>query len=373
MFEAYKEKIEKEFRDLAAGLYHNDQLQIAHPALGAIGFVNPKQGFRLCGLSQTTWNNILKDAFKAKSVPEKFFKKAEQEFLCELGAITTWDGVFNARMQVLTTVSGSDTLGYKDSQTTVADQWSCFARSTGTPPAASYTAVTGGAVMNAASTGAWPLKVPNGANKKYLLTAGAHIYTGTNSVLLVDLLVAAGNISTNTTASTTVNTTALTRYSPGVGVYGTLEVTTQLGGSASNVSVTYTNSSSVGGHGSGSLPMTTSCAVYRLQPSVVTTALTLSTRWPMTQGDVGIKTVDSIQFSAAMGAGVVAVLLYKPLVYIPTLSNLYFTTRSLGAMSNGIIELVKGTDSQMGFLTFFVLASTTLTDRQSYFIRTCEG
>jgi len=141
--------------------------------------------------------------------------------LREMGAITTWDGVLAARRAEKRTTNWIQSKpNYGCQQLELVLQ---VDRATG---GWSYSNIPGGASYNNTSTGAWPLHTPTNPDKKYLLNVGVNHLTGTNVVLVVDLLVAARNILLNTASAQTVNTTALTRYTDGVGVMMILEVTT---------------------------------------------------------------------------------------------------------------------------------------------------
>lgn len=259
-----------------------------------------------------------------------------------------------------------DFIGFKASHTTVANTWSAFARDAGVPGALTYSNIPG-AVMNRANAGAWPLTNPVNPDKKYLLNMGVNHATGTNIALLVDLLVTAGNISANLNTSQAINTPALTRYTDGVGVMMTLEVTTAVGSTASNVTITYTDNAGNTGNSTGAIAMTASAIASRLQPVAAGPFITLAA------GDLGVRSVQTVQFSAAMGAGVCALHLYKPLIFVPTLLTTAFVEKSSPSMMSSLLELPVGTDNQLGCLTFFVLTSTTSTGLQTYDIRTVAG
>jgi hypothetical protein len=324
---------------------------VAHPAVGQIGLCDSR-GFRLRGMSTRVFNALMRDEISARRA------------MSERGSITTWDGVLNNRGNG----KADDFMGAKASQTTVANAWSSFFRSTGLPGAGSYTAIPGGAVMNRASTGAWPLTNPATGDTKYLLNVGAGHVTGQNIVLVADLLVAAGNIDANSAGAQTINTAALTRYTDGAGVMMTLEVTTALGAGAANVTITYTNQAGTAGRATAAIAMTASAITFRLQPAV------LGAQVELLAPDYGVRSVQTLQFSAGMGAGgLVALLLYKPLLMIPTLVAASFVERSTPAQIAGIIPLVLGSDSQLGCLTFFVNTSTTSTGIQTYLTQAVSG
>lgn len=329
-------------------------IMVGHPLIGRIGECIPGRGFNLRYMSMRTLDGLLRD--------EERYRRNPRLALREMGAITTWDGVLNARANG----KADDKLCYKASLTTVAANWSCFYRSAGQPAAGAYTNIPGGAVHNKLSAGAFPLINPTSPDKKYLLNFGVQHLTGTNIVMLVDLLVAAGNINANATGAQTVNTVALTRYTDGLGVMMILEVTTALGATASNVTIAYTDES---GNASttAAIAMTVSAAAYRLQPIGGGAMILLA------NGDFGVRSVQTVTFSAAMLAGVVAILLYKPLLLMPTLAITTYVERSTPGMLGGITELVTEAGGNLGCLVVFVLTSTTSTGVQTYFLQTCAG
>lgn len=342
---------------------------VGHPLVGRIGLCIPGTGFKVQGMPMRSFEALLKDERRARQyIRERQFRKlltlsAAFAAMLPSMAITTWDGVLAARAGGL----ADDRLYVKGSQTTVANLWSSFFRSTGYPGAGAYTNIPGGAVMNNASAGAMLLTNPTDPALKYLINFGVQHLTGTNIVLLADLLVAAGNINANATGAQAVNTVALTRYTTGVGVMMIMEVTTALGATASNVTISYTNTVPTSGRSTGAIAMTTSCITFRTQP--VAGGILI----PLQAGDLGVRSVETVTFSAAMLAGVLAILLYMPLVLMPTLAITTYVERSTPGMLGGITQLVDDTSHILGCLMVFVLTSTTSTGVQTYFLQTCAG
>jgi len=184
--------------------------------------------------------------------------------------------------------------------------------------------------------------------------------------MLVDTLLAASSINANTT-SNTVNTTALTRYTTGAGVLATMEVTTALGTTASNVTMTYTDQDNLS-QTTTATAMTTSAIAGRLQPAEVGPFMRLAA------GDTGVRSVQTIAFSAAMGAGsALNLYLYYPLHFLPGIASNIYIERDSTVQIDGLTELVEGTDSEIGFLSVFGLPSTTSTGNFAAFIRTVSG
>lgn len=339
--------VEKAARALPFG---SPPIVVGHPLIGRIGYAVPGRGFRICGMSSRSLNALLKDERRA------------QRALRELGAITTWDGILAARAGG----KADDRFASKNSQTTVSTNWSGFFRSGGIPAAGAYTNIPGGSDFNHTSTGAVGFTDPTGGDKKYLINFGANHLSGSNVVLLVDLLVAAGNILATVNTLQTVNTTALTRYTDGEGVMIILEVTTAIGTTASNVTLTYTNQAGTGSRSTGAIAMTVSAITFRLLPAG-------SPFMVLASGDRGVRSVEGAQLSAAMTAGVMAVLLFKPLLFIPTLASTAVIERSTPGMLGGLLEMPITSGGNVGCLTFLILTNTTSTGQQTYHFQTAMG
>lgn len=287
-----------------------------------------------------------------------------------VGAITNYDGIINGRANG----KGNDAALFVGSQTTVATQWFSVIRSGTKFPAGTFAPsnIPGGTATNRATTGALSagLSNPAGTDLKYLITIGFTSSSTINMMMLVDILVAAANVNANVNTSQTINSTALTRYT-GTGAAGnlvTLEVTTALGATASNLTLTsYTNSDGTTARNSGAQAMTTSAIAGRLQ------TVGLGPFMALQAGDIGVRSVETLQFSAAMGAGVLNLYLYRPLHFLPGVGANTYVERDSTAQIDGLTELVDGSDSQIGCLSFFLLPNSTSSGNQTYFLRTVSG
>lgn len=287
-----------------------------------------------------------------------------------VGAITNYDGIINGRANG----KSDDETIYASSQTSVATNWHSIIRSATKFPAGTFAPanIPGGTATNRATTGSLSLGLsnPSGTDVKYLLTVGFTSSSSLNMLILADILVAAANINANSTTSQTVNTTALTRYTgtAAAGNLMTFEVTTQLGSTASNLTVTYTNESGTGSRSTGAQAMTTTAAVGRLQPT------TIGPYTPLQADDFGVRSVESVIFSVAMGVGsALNLYIYRPLHFLPGVGSNVYVERDSTVQIDGLTELVKGSDSQIGFLTFFVLPNGTSTGNFTAFLRTVAG
>ena len=284
-------------------------------------------------------------------------------------AVSSWDAVTSAR----STGKYWDYMGTKASQTTVANQWSSFFRTAGNPAAGSYNAIPGPAAPNSDTVGAWPIPITLGGTEDlYLVNFGQNHATGTNITLVVDLLQAAGSISATIVTSQTVNTTALTRWTGGSGVQMTLEVVTALGTATGipNVTINYTDQSGTAASSTGAVTIgATSLVAGRIFP------LQDGPQVRLASGDFGVRSVEQVTFSASSaGAGAAAALLmYKPLLLVPTLATTSFVERSTPAQVGGIKQLTSVSGGTKPCLTFLVLTSTTSTGVQTYLMETVYG
>lgn len=284
-----------------------------------------------------------------------------------INALTTgYDGILNARAGG----KGEDIIIAKLSLTTVSLAWSSLAGTGGIPAALTYTAIPGGAVMINTNQGAWsrPLTNPVTTDRKYLLTFGFGAGQQINWLILADLLVAASGVDANIATSQTVNTVAQTRQyggTLGAGVILNFEITTALGATASNITGTYTNQAGTASRSTGAIAMTTSAIAGRTQP--------ISLGMPITQlqaGDFGVRSLESVIFSAAMLAGVLAAQLYYPLMFIPGVAANAYIERDSTVQIDGLTELKIDGSNVLGCLIAYVLANTSTTGAVNCFMRT---
>lgn len=284
-----------------------------------------------------------------------------------IGAITNYDGIINARANG----NSQDVVSYHGSQTSVALQWHSHLRSATKQPGGTFApaAIPGGTATNRTTTGVlFPqLSNPGGTDKKYLLTVGYSASSTLNMLLFYDMLVAASGINANLNTEQTVSTTPLTRYTTGAGVMATMEVTTALGATSSNVTMSYTDQDNVSGLITPSVGMTTSAIAGRLMPA------TMGPFFQLAAGDFGVRSVQSITFSSAMAAGALNLYLYMPLHFLPGIATNIYVERDSTVQIDGLTEIVKGTDGEIGALGYFVLPNGTGSGNTTMFLRTVTG
>lgn len=289
-------------------------------------------------------------------------------------AITNYDGIINARANGKFT---DRSFVVSSGLTVSANAWFSFVGSTAVArvPAGPFTAteVPSGMAPNATDQGGllFGLANPSGSDKKYLLTVG---FTGTqtiNVVVLVDILAASGGVLATVTTSQTTGHPALTRYTNGAGNLIVLEVTTQLGAGASNISATYTNQSGTTGraiNNNAGIGAPSNATAGRLFP------FTLGLPgWALANGDYGVRAIETVRSSQNMGAGVFNAYVYRPIHFFPGVGANVYVERDSTVQIDGLTELALGSDSQLPFLGVFVLPATTNPGTMTGFLRMVDG
>lgn len=159
---------------------------------------------------------------------------------------------------------------------------------------------------------------------KHIINASAFSASATTMpcvFMLVDLL---GFYPITTTTSTSAqalnNGVTLPRYTDGAGVQAFITPSTVYGAGAPTVTLTYTNSAGVTGRTTPSVPAlpteTTASPVGSITYSG-TGAGKYGPFLPLLAGDGGIRSVQTIQFSATHTSGVANLVLCKPLLTLP--------------------------------------------------------
>jgi hypothetical protein len=208
-----------------------------------------------------------------------------------------------------------------------AGTWYCLSAGAGNPGAS--TKLGGGTNLAfQAWTDADAGAIPHGGNvtpsTKHILNASAYSAAATTMpcvFMLVDLLGHYTITTTTSTASQTLdNTVTIPRYTTGAGVQAFIVPSTVYGAGAPTVTLTYTNSGGTGSKVTPSAPAlpteTTTAPVGQVTYSG-TGAGKYGPFIPLAAGDAGIRSVQSIQFSATHTSGVANLVLAKPLLTLP--------------------------------------------------------
>jgi hypothetical protein len=151
----------------------------------------------------------------------------------------------------------------------------------------------------------------NGTNRRILkAVADAALTTPGAMITVCDRLSHQGGLSGTTTTAQTTNlpTSALTRYTSGVGVQSALEIYTTIGATGTTVTTSYTDSGSAAGN-------TSPAATFGGTGNNTAPRFVIL---PLAVGDVGVKSVESVTVLATTGtAGNFGVTLFYPVISVP--------------------------------------------------------
>lgn len=188
----------------------------------------------------------------------------------------------------------------------VTGGWHSIWRVANRPAAGADPAGTPGAAY---TDSAGSMFFPNvSTDQKYLISMGG-VASQACTLMLYDRLVGVGGISVASTGNKTINSAALPRYTDGVDVQVWLEVSTATTTTAPVVNLnSYTANDAVGaGRTGGSITF----------PAAATNVDSLIGPMPLQVGDKGVKSVEvGLNVGTAASAGVVSVILIKPLAYL---------------------------------------------------------
>jgi hypothetical protein len=228
----------------------------------------------------------------------------------------------------------------KASLTTTAGRFYSLWKATGTPAAGSTPATGAGAAPDRSTGGAIKFTNPSGSNKKHLLRFGLG---GASAAVfkLVDRLVHTSGLSGTSTSAQTINSTALTRRTDGVGVQAAIEVYSQLGGTSVTATISYTNQDGTASR-SGTCTIPTTALAGEFIP------------FDLQSGDTGVRSIQTLTLSASTGtAGDFGVTLYYELATMASNANFYEERDMVLQLSN-MPELKSGS-----CLALVALALTT--------------
>ncbi len=138
-----------------------------------------------------------------------------------------------------------------------------------------------------------------------------------STLLLVDIQGYYPSINMNVATSQTLLGTPTFRYTNGEGCLPYLVTTATTGATAHNLTMSYTN---VAGTSGRALGATVACTASAIVPHIThtgTAANNYGPFLPLAGGDTGVRSVQSVQLSAASGAGTAALVIARPLFEIP--------------------------------------------------------
>lgn len=258
-------------------------------------------------------------------------------------SFSSYDSIISA----YTSTTGRKIDFWKDSITAVAGYLYTLWKGTGVPGAGSNpTTIPNGDTPNSGTAGALTFSALPNTNDAWALYFEG-VSTSAGSLILIDRLWHGGNVNLNSASLQNI-ASAIVRYTNGYGVGAMLEITTLAGTTARTATIKYTNTADVSGRTGTATVVASSpvnrCYTFRLQ-----------------SGDAGIKSIQSIQMSGTMGAGVATLVMYKEIAATSYLANLA-SGKDLIRQTQGMSELQFGNIvATSPCLSLMVLCSTTAT------------
>ena len=166
--------------------------------------------------------------------------------------------------------------------------------------------------------------VGGGTGYKHIINASAFSASATTMpavLMLVDMLGFYPITTVTTTGAQTLNNTVtLPRYTDGAGVQAILVPSTVMGAGTPTCTLTYTNSAGTASRttpSSPALPLINTTSPVSQVAYSGTGAGKYGPFMPLANGDAGIRSVQSVNFSATMTSGVMNLILVKPLLTLP--------------------------------------------------------
>lgn len=266
-------------------------------------------------------------------------------------AFTGYDSIIAA----LASGNSEDAFFQKNSITTTAGRWYSHWLTAGLPSAGSAPGSAAGIAPTSSTTGALKFTAPTGSHTKHGVRFGVGGPTA-GILMIYDRLVTTDSLSGTSTSAQTVNSTALTRHTDGLGVLCAIEVYSALGSTSRTATITYTDSDgNTGNTGTITIPTSAEAGSFIIPMT-------------MASGDKGVKSVQSVQLDGSTGtAGNFGITLYYPIAMIAYDASKY-TERDLVLQLAQLPTLVSGT-----CLALATLATTTSTGLQIGTFGMAEG
>jgi hypothetical protein len=358
---------------------------IRQPAMGPdgqfVGWMLPGKGLLLDGLDKkrvgiTREMPYVYDYSPFARARDRLMRRLRDLHRSEVGAITTYDGIINARANG----KARDAAFQKASITTVAGFWYDTWVATGSGGAGTFLNTTAptDAAVDASTTGTLfggtPFN-PAGSDKSYLLTLGITAASGHFMGLLIDRHIQGGNYRLSVDPAETTGTpdTVTRDYGGGAGVGAQLIATVTTARATPGAGTWTINYLDQAGGASASaanaLPATAD-PVNRLIAHISVSSPFIQ----LDAADYGVQQITSADRAAALDTtGGTAISIVQPLVWIPMLNtaNIYIE-RDLPSDLTGLLELAN-VSLATGALSFLLFANAATMGAISGFIRTCQG
>ena len=210
---------------------------------------------------------------------------------------------------------------------------------------------TGELVPTNSTAGAIPFTNPGGSREKWLIGATG-VSTSLGVFVLYDRLYQRAGLSCTSAADQTVMGTTpanpITRNTGGVGNFIAYELEAGNTGTQTTITATYTDDAG----NTGAVTPTT---------LIGGTGFALAQRFqimPLAAGDKGVRAVEKVKLTAALGSGTFSVVIGRPLVYLPISVS---TISAIRDFTTGFPSIPK-VDNNACLAWFVIPAGTTIPD-----------
>jgi hypothetical protein len=355
------------------------------PALGPsgefVGWMLPGRGLAIEGLDLkrvgiTKDIPYVYDYTKRMRLRERLLKAKHDLWHSEVGAITTYDGIINARANG----KARDFAFGKASITTAAGFWYDTWRATGSGGTGTFDAATPPTdqSLNSASVGALNsggITNPSGTDLSYLLTFGVAFASAHFFALLIDRHTQGGSFRLSVDPAETVASpeTVVRDYGGGLGVGAqaiAIVTVARATPGAGTWTITYLDQAGVSSTSQALALPATADPVDRLVAHVGAFTPFIG----LAAGDYGVRQVSSSDRAAALDTtGAAAISIVQPLVWVPALNsaNIYIE-RDLPSDLTGLLQLADAADVT-GCLSLLVFANAATLGAVTGFFRTAQG
>jgi len=357
--------------------------RIRQPAMGPdgqlVGWMLPGKGLLLDGLDRKAVGIGREIPFVFDYSPwarlrDRLVRAGRSLHESEVGAITTYDGIINARANG----KARDIAFTKSSITTAVGFWYDTWLAAGSPPAGTFDAATPPTdqSLNSATVGALSETYldPGGTDKSYLLTLGMMCSNAHNMALLIDRHTQGGNFTLTAATSTVASPETTVRdYGGGLGagaeIIAPVTVARATPG-AGTWSHTYLDQAGASSTTQALALPATADPINRLVAHIGVAAPFIA----LASGDFGVRQV-SASTRAATGdtTGAAALCIVQPLVWIPSVgaANLW-VERDLPSDLSGLVELANSS-LVTGCLSLLMFSNQTTLGVINGFIRSAQG
>jgi hypothetical protein len=90
-------------------------------------------------------------------------------------------------------------------------------------------------------------------------------------------------------------------------------------------------------------------------------------------GDYGVVSVENVKLSAAMSAGIFALNLYFPLMFVPGIGANFFAEKESTVEFDSLTELIQTSGNVLGCINAYILPGASSSGVFIGFMRTCAG